>query len=251
MRDIERIRTMVKLQELFRRQRNIHLLYKDEEMKLEKFQRDNNVLIGNREDVDSATKEMDKKINEELGTRDEINKRITSLEEGKDKIKIARQLKSWEKEMERMQQELSLVQAQIDYDTSKQLELKGEIERLDERIEENNNKILELKNHIDSVKEENKGELEEIDNETSDLKSTLEDSQFIDYFMSMLSKTDGNAIVEVEEDSCSGCNVVLPTYLQGELGPDLTEDQVELYQCPHCFRYLYYPEWTEVAVSEV
>lgn len=246
MQDLERIKKLVALQHLYLRHKEINNLYQEEESKLDKLTRDNDVLKTNHSDLGINIKEMDKKINEELGKKDEINKRITSLDEGKDKIKIARQLKSWEKEMERMQQELSLIQAQIDYDMTKQLEMKNELERLVTRIAENEEKMSEFKKHIDSIKDEHREELDNIDRENKEIKDAVGDTQFLDYFKSMLHKTKGNAIVLVEEDSCAGCNVVLPTYLQGELGPELAPEVISMEQCPHCFRYLYYSEWLDL-----
>ncbi len=250
MQDLDRIKKLVSLQELYLRTRDINDLYREEEAKLDKLTRDNDVLVSNRDDIVINIKEMDKKINEELGKRDEINKRINSLDDGKDKIKIARQLKSWEKEMERMQQEQSLIQAQIDYDSSKHVELTNELERLNNRIAENEEKIKELSDHINAIKEEHKDELQAISTESEAINNDIGDTQFLDYFNSMLNKTKGHAIVLVEEDSCSGCNVVLPTYLQGELGPELSPEQITMEQCPHCFRYMYYSEWTELESSK-
>ncbi len=249
MQDLDRIKKLVALQHLYLRSKEINNLYQEEESKLEKLTRDSDVLKSNREDIEINIKEMDKKINEELGKKDEINKRITSLDDGKDKIKIARQLKSWEKEMERMQQEQSLIQAQIDYDMTKQLDMKNELERLIVRIAENEEKMSDLKKHIDTIKDEHREELDSIETENNEIKAAIGDTQFLDYFRSMLQKSKGNAIVLVEEDSCSGCNVVLPTYLQGELGPELNSESISMEQCPHCFRYLYYSEWLELETS--
>ena len=123
MENIERIERLVVFQNLFNREKEIKELYSEEEKKLEKVRIENESLDSIQADMNVNLQEMNKKINEEVIKRDEINKRINSLNEGKDKIKIARQIKSWEKEMEKQQQELSLIQAQIDYDTSNMLSL--------------------------------------------------------------------------------------------------------------------------------
>lgn len=244
MTDMEQIKQLVELQDLFNRQSEINNLYNEQETKLQRIHKDNEALSNTISDIGVNIREMEKKINEELGKRDEINKRIASLEDGKDKIKIARQLKSWEKEMEKMQQELSLIQAQIDYDTSKDTELKNEQTRIQDRINENSGSAENLQGEIDNIKSSHKDELADIEGRIVGIKSQFEVA-FIDYFYRMLGKTRGNAIVIVEGDACSGCNIVLPTELQGDLGPELPSEEYNIVQCPHCFRYLYYREWLE------
>jgi hypothetical protein len=238
MTDIERIEKLIELQNLFNRKMEINNLYKEEEQKRDKLIADTESLIQTKGDIQINYNEMNKKINEEIGKRDEINKRIESLEEGKNKIKIARQLKSWEKEMERMQQELSLIQAQINYDSSKQVEMSNELDRIQAKIQENEEKTRGLQSHIDTIKSEHQGELESIEARHNELYEKFE-VQFVDYFESMLVKTKGMAIVELDGDACSGCNIILPTQLQGDMGYHLSAELTKLLQCPHCFRYLY------------
>ncbi len=244
MENIGRIKNLVQLQVLFNREKEIRNLYAEEEKKMDKVKLENESLLVTENEIKMNINEMEKKINEELGKRDEINKRINSLDEGKDKIKIARQIKSWEKEMEKQQQEQSLIQAQIDYDTTKQLEMKTELEKIVTKSEENIKKIAELEEHINSIKKEYKKELDKTQKDQNKLRIDF-DLQFIEYYESLLKKTKGTAIVEVEQDACSGCYTVLPTNLQGELGEDLPSENIDLYQCPHCFRYLYYKVWLE------
>ncbi|OHD54717.1 MAG: hypothetical protein A2Y33_01715 [Spirochaetes bacterium GWF1_51_8] len=249
MTSLEQVKKLVELQNLFNREKEIKELYKEQEGKLNKVVRENDNLVQTRGDIELNIKEMDKKINEEIGKRDEINTRITNLDEGKDKIKIVRQIKSWEKEMEKMQQEQSLIQAQIEYDTSKQMEYKTEFERLTQKIEENGGRIAEFQKEIDAIKEQHSSELNDIGTTTLDIRRAFA-IQFIDYFESMLNKTGGHGIVGVEDDACSGCNTVLPTALQGDLGADIRPEDIELHQCPHCFRYLFFEEWLELVEEE-
>jgi hypothetical protein len=211
---------------------------------MEKVKIENEALLVTDNEIQTNINEMNKKINEELGKRDEINKRIKSLDDGKDKIKIARQIKSWEKEMEKQQQELSLIQAQIDYDTAKQVEMRTELDKITEKAAENNAKITELDEHISAIKKEYKKELDKTQKDQNKLRAEF-DLQFIEYYESLIKKTAGTAIVEVEQDACAGCYTVLPTNLQGELGEDLKPENIDIHQCPHCFRYLYYKSWLE------
>ena len=112
------------------------------------------------------------------------------------------------------------------------------------KIDENNKKIAELEAHINSIMDEHKNELEDIENKKNQIRTDF-DIQFIEYFESLLKKTKGTAIVEVDQDACAGCYTIMPTILQGELGEDLNIKDIEIYQCPHCFRYLYYKSWLD------
>jgi hypothetical protein len=244
MENITRIKNLVQLQVLYNRENEIKNFYSEEEKKMEKVKIENESLLITDNEIQTNVNEMNKKINEELGKRDEINKRINSLDEGKDKIKIARQIKSWEKEMEKQQQELSLIQAQIDYDTAKQLEMKGELDKITAKVKENNDRIAEFEEHINSIKKEYKKELDKTQKDQNKLRAEF-DLQFIEYYEALIKKTVGTAIVEVEQDACAGCYTVLPTNLQGELGEELKTEDIDIHQCPHCFRYLYYKSWLE------
>jgi len=244
MTDLETIKHLVRLQELFNRKREIQGLYRDPEQKYNKISRDYTSLSSTYQDVAMNAEEMDKKIAEQNSKLEEINSRISALEEGKDKIKIARQLKSWEKEMEKMSQEQSLLNAQIEYDSSKVEEMHGEADRINNKLEEQKTKMDEYQEHIEGVKTEYAEEIQDIDEKSLEIERLFE-PQFSDYFIAMLTKTQGSAIVTVDEDSCTGCNIILPTLLQGDLGPELTPDQIKIHQCPHCFRYLYYEEWLD------
>jgi len=245
MENVERIERLVKLQSLYNREKEIKNLYKEEEKKHDKLMVENNSLQMSKNDIEINIHEMHKKVNEEIGKRDDINKRINSLNDGKDKIKIARQVKSWEKEMERQQQELSLIQAQIDYDSSKQSEMKVELDKIVVKLDDNNKKVNDLVNQINVIKEKYKDELKDIDKDKIKIRDEF-DIQFVEYFEALLIKTCGSAIVEIDDEACLGCYTILPTMLQGELGPDLTIKNIELYQCPHCFRYLYYKQWLKL-----
>lgn len=236
------IKELVYLQDLFNQETEIKKLYNEEESKLNRLEFEKKQTIENKAELEFHIKELEKLLNEELGKRDEINKRINSLNEAKDKIKVARQIKSWEKEMERQEQELKAVQYQIDYNTGILIEKKNEVEKLDNKINELNKKINEINNKIEEIKEKHKDDLQKIETERAKIIKEY-DIQFIEYFLSLLEKTNGHAIVEVDIDACSGCYTILPTMLQGELGPDLKKEDIDLYQCPHCARFLFYKEW--------
>ncbi len=242
MTNIERLRKLLEFQQIYLKKKHIYSLYAEQEKKAKELTLENERLKEQLEELRINIEEMDKKISEEEAKKSEILGKIKSLEEAKEKIKVARQMRSWEKDMEKQKQELSIVQAQLDYDISKLNEMKEEATSLETTISENEKKIKENLDFVEYVKEENKKELSETEEKEKDIKEDF-DLQFIEYFEALLRKTDGNALVEVERDACSGCYTILPTALQGEIGENVPIDEIQILQCPNCFRFLYHPSW--------
>ncbi|MGC8765776.1 MAG: zinc ribbon domain-containing protein [Brevinematia bacterium] len=242
MTNLERLRKLLEFQEVYLKKKHIHSLYAEEEKKAKELMVENEGLKEQLEELRINIEEMNKKISEEESKKKELLDKISSLEEAKEKIKVARQMRSWEKDMEKQKQELSIVQAQIDYDTSKLNEMKEEFSSLEATILENEKKIKENLDFVETVKEDNKAELSETEAKEKEIKEDF-DLQFIEYFEALLKKTDGNALVEVEREACSGCYTILPTALQGEIGENVPPDEIQIIQCPNCFRFLYHSSW--------
>ncbi|MCX7820092.1 MAG: hypothetical protein N2258_00260 [Brevinematales bacterium] len=242
MTNLERLQKLVEFQQVFLQKKHIYSLYAEEEKKAKILSEENQKLISQLNDLKVNIEEMEKKISEENSKKDEIVKKINDLEEAKEKIKVARQMRSWEKDMEKQKQELSIVQAQIDYDSAKLEEMKKNFSHLDNLIKENQQKIDELVAFADKIKSEHKEEIAQNQAKENEIKEDF-DVQFIEYFEALLNKTEGNALVEVEGEACSGCYTILPTSLQGEIGENVPVDEIQILQCPNCFRFLYHSSW--------
>lgn len=242
MTNLERLQKLLEFQQVFLKKKHIHSLYVEDEKKAKVLIEENKKFISQLNELKVNIEQMERKIAEESSKKDEIVKKIADLEEAKEKIKVARQMRSWEKDMEKQKQELSIVQAQIDYDSAKLEEMKKSFSHLDNLIKENQSKIDEYISFADKVKEENKEEIEKNQAKENEIKEDF-DIQFIEYFEALLNKTEGNAIVEVEGEACSGCYTILPTSLQGEIGEHVPVDEIQILQCPNCFRFLYHSAW--------
>ncbi len=242
MTNLERLQKLVEFQQVYQKKIYIHSLYAEEEKKANSLTKENERLEKNLNDLKINISEMERKIVEETNRRDEINKKIKELEDSKEKIKVARQMRSWEKDMEKQKQELSIIQAQIDYDTTKLEEMKKELSSVENTIKDNQTKIDEYVAIATKVKEEHHEEIELIETKEREIKEDF-DIQFIEYYEALLRKTEGNALVAVEGDACSGCYTILPTSLQGEIGENVPVDEIQILQCPNCFRFLYHASW--------
>lgn len=243
---LDKIKKLVEYQRLFNREQEIRKKYAEEEKKMDRLLADNAKLVARKNDLEMNIYATQKKLEEEQQKKAQLEERIRKLDEDKDKVKITRQIKAWEKEMENLQQDLNMIIHQIDYETRKQSDTLLELNQVNAAMAENDAKIKALRETIASIEAEYKDELLYIDQTKKNMASEF-DLSVIEYFDLLLQKTKGHAIVSVlDSDTCSGCYTILPTMIQGEIGPNLPVEEIELQQCPHCFRFLYYPEWLDL-----
>lgn len=243
---LDKIKKLVEYQKLYNREQEIRKKYKDEEKKMEKLLADNATLVSRKNDLEMNIYATQKKLEEEQQKKEQLEKRLHDLDENKDKVKITRQIKAWEKEMETLQQDLNMIIHQIEYETKKQSYTLNELNLVNTKMVENDAKIKAMKETIATIEAEHKPELSYISETKQNIAAEF-DLSIIEYFDLLLKKTKGQAIVSVlDGDTCSGCYTILPTMIQGEIGPELPQEEIELQQCPHCFRFLYYPEWLEI-----
>jgi len=242
---LDKIKKLLEYQKLYNREQEIRRKYAEEEKKMERLLADNARLVARKNDLEMNIYATQKKLEDEQAKKEQLEQRIRELDENKDKVKITRQIKAWEKEMETLQQDLNMIIHQIDYETKKQSDTIGELNMVNASMVDNDAKIKALREAIAAIEAEHKDELVYIAETKKNIASEF-DISIIEYFELLLQKTRGNAIVSVlDGDTCSGCYTILPTMIQGEIGPNLAPEDIELQQCPHCFRFLYYPEWVE------
>ena len=146
------------------------------------------------------------------------------------------------KQLTHLNEEVEEVKKQIeDYETSL-LELMEEVESLkvevgnlefeyNERKKKLKSVINDENDRIDCFKSEIKNEQNEIDNLIISIEKDLLEKY------NKLKQTKGKAIVEVIDDKCTGCNMVIPTLLSSKL-----KSSREIVQCDNCNRILYYNE---------
>ncbi|NPV39473.1 MAG: hypothetical protein HPY78_09400 [Brevinematales bacterium] len=242
---LDKIKKLVEYQRLYNREQEIRRKYAEEEKKMERLLADNAKLVARKNDLEMNIYATQKKLEDEQQKKAQIEQRIKDLDENKDKVKITRQIKAWEKEMETLQQDLNMIIHQIDYETKKQSDTLEELNQINASMAENDAKIKALRETIAAIEAEHRDELVFISETKKNIASEF-DVSVIEYVDLLLEKTKGMAIVSVlDGDTCSGCYTILPTMIQGEIGPNLPVEEIELQQCPHCFRFLYYPEWLE------
>lgn len=237
---LSRIRNIIRWQDLYQEKRAILAIYEDDENKLSKLKHDNEAALINKERLEEQHRALSEKISAEETKLDDILNKIESMEKDRDNLKMARQIKSWEKDMEKYTQDREILEAQLYYDKSKIGDIAQDLELVLETLSTSLSEIKELETSLVDVKSKTANQKETIEKEMTTISSEF-DAHFTEYFNRLLIKNNGIVMAIVEDDSCSGCNILLPTSYHGGDTTQESEDSA-LPQCPNCFRYLYYNE---------
>ncbi|MGL4394529.1 MAG: hypothetical protein ACRCS8_04825 [Brevinema sp.] len=240
MNRLTRIRNIIRWQELYQNKRSILAIYEDDETRLEKLKNDSQSGIANQERLETQHNALAEKIASEESRLDEILNKIEMMEKDRDNLKMARQIKSWEKDMEKYSQDREILEAQLYYDKSKISDTAQELETVGQSLSSSSETIVELEKSLTAVKAETASQMNKIETEMLTISKEF-DAHFAEYFERLLLKNKGVVMAVVEDDSCSGCNILLPTSYHGGDTLQDSEDSA-LPQCPNCFRYLYYSE---------
>ena len=237
---ISRIQNIIRWQDLYKERKIIVATYEGSEQKLLKLREDCDLAQSNKTKLTEFSTSLSEKITQEETRLDHILTQIDNMEKDRDNLKMSRQIKSWEKDMDKYSQDRAVIEAQFYYDKSKMGDITQEIETIEVNIATYTTEISELEKEINSLKSKTKKERESIEAGITAI-STEFDTHFVEYFDRLLAKNKGVVMAEIEDDSCSGCNILLPTsYHGGDTIQDI--DDSALLQCPNCFRYLYYTE---------
>ncbi|MGL4367677.1 MAG: hypothetical protein ACRCTQ_05315 [Brevinemataceae bacterium] len=237
---ISRIHNIIRWQELYQSKKVILSTYENDEIKLADLTGEFNFASKEKQKLEEQSEILSTKITKEEERLNNILNRIDEMESDRENLKMVRQIKSWEKEIEKLSQDREVLEAQLYYDKSRMGDIVQEIDKLSEQIGDCTKGMAECEKILNEFKLQTKDERERIESEIETISSQF-DSHFAEYFERLLSKNNGIVMAVVEEDSCSGCNILLPTsYHDTDILQD--EEDSSLLQCPNCFRYLYFSE---------
>ncbi len=230
---LSRIQNIIRWQELYRQKKSLVAVYESSEIRLAKLKEDHDSAIREQSKLSELQETLSQKVIQEEERLDHILNQIEEMEKDRDNLKMSRQIKSWEKDMDRYVQDRSVVEAQFYYDKSKVGDIVQELETLQNNINRYMEEIETLETDINAIKAETKDEREAVESEMEGISSQF-DAQFVQYLDRLLERNKGIVMAEIEEDSCSGCNILLPTSYHGG---DLNDvDDLDLLQCPNCIQ---------------
>lgn len=235
---ISRIRSIIRWQDLFKEKREIVQTYESKEKELNQLKESLEISVANKIKLTDQNDALTSKVLQEESQMDHIIDAINALENDKDNLKVTRQIRSWEKDMERYSQEREILEAQLCYDKSKIDDITQELANIETNFLIQSSEIKKLDTEITNIKHSKKGDCDRIDGAMCEISAQF-DANFVGYFIRLLSKNSGSVTAMIEQDSCSGCHILLPTSFHGGDTLQDAEDSA-LLQCPNCFRYLYY-----------
>lgn len=237
MEHLDRIKAMIAWQDLYKTQRNILATYEDEEKKLDKLYIELNHNKKVKDDFLNQKAALEEKISTENAKLEYIINQITSMESERDHLKMARQIKSWEKDMEKHVQDREVIEAQYFYDKSKLGDINQYLEELNEKVTNIQSEISHIEKILNSAKAQTADERQQIETQIKEIASKF-DTHFVEYFERLLLKNKGAVMSLIEKDACSECNIQLPSSFCG--GQEMQDkEDASLLQCPNCFCYLY------------
>ena len=185
-------------------------------------------------------KQNNDKIKKTSNTLDKLNYELTEIENNlySGTVSDLKQLDYMDKESRRLKEETNNIELEI-LSLMEDIEhLKKVVEEIEYNYEKTKNKFklykIELENKFNKLKEEEVIEVEQINNIMIKLgKNIIE-------LYSKIKKNKGYALAEVFNDECSGCHMIIPTYLLNKV-----KNEQVLLQCENCGRILYYNKMVE------
>lgn len=186
-------------------------------------------------DLKFRLKDAEKKLNKNNSTLKDLDFKLDETEKElyEGNISDLRQLGYLDKEREVLRQQIDEKEIEILSQMEEMEELKKEFIEIEKDFEtlkiEYRRLIEQYKELIEQFKQKAKKEAEEKEK----ILTQIGEKIFNKY--AQLKKIKGNAIVQIIDYKCSGCNVVLPTIVVDRL-----KFNSEIVHCENCGRILYY-----------
>lgn len=186
---------------------------------------------------------LEKKKRDKERNIKEIESKIEKLKSRSSEIKTNKEYQAYIKEVELMQQELSKVEDELLLIMESIDQSKKTIETKKSKVQEEEKRFEDHKNKLEIEKRDKLEEINLLQNKRQKLVSQLKDEIYQRY-ISLLKSTRGQAVVEVKDEICHGCNLHIPPQQYVEI-----KSNKEIHTCPQCGRFLYYKKPKEVSVS--
>ena len=192
-------------------------------------------LENNIKEKNTILKKNDNKINKTNNILEQLNYELMEIEKNlySGTVTDLKQLDYMDKESRRLKEDKNNIELEILSVMEDNENLKKVVEEIDYEYVKIKNKLksykIDIENKLNKLKQEEGIEVEQINNIVTKLdKSTIE-------LYERTKKTKGYALAEVYNDECSGCHMIIPTYLLNKV-----KNEQGLFQCENCSRILYY-----------
>lgn len=187
----------------------------------------------------SALEKRKKEKDRDIG---EFDAKITKLRGKTSEIKTNKEYQAYIKEVENMQKELDKAEDELLYIMESLDESKKIIELKRAKVKEEEEKLEAIKRKIELEKTKGEEELKFLMDKRKKFSNKIE-KDYYDLYMNLLKVCKGQAVVEVRDEICYGCNLHIPPQQYVKI-----KNSSEFSSCPQCRRILYYKKPEEAAV---
>ena len=178
-------------------------------------------------------KSLNIKYNDTFHERSEVEKKIELTNTHKEHEAIMKEIDNLRKVEKEFYDSRNI--------TSKTIEdLSAVIAALEEEINAIQNKVNEDEAVINTLTSEKEARIAELDGQINDLINNNIDPALFKKFSNIVKNKDGVGIVDIEDQVCNGCHMILPKQFVNDVR--LNE---ETKFCPYCSRILYYSDGAE------
>lgn len=185
---------------------------------------------------------LEKKKREKERDIEELDIKITKLRGKTSEIKTNKEYQAYIKEVEKMQKDLNRAEDEFLFIMESLDEAKKIIELKKAKVKEEERKLEEIKNILELDKIKGEEELKFLLKKRKELTSRIEKDVY-NLYISLLKACNGQAVVEVRDEICNGCNLHIPPQQYVEI-----KNNKEISACPQCRRILYYKKQEETLI---
>ncbi len=230
----QEIDKLLKLQEIDLQIDKLEKLLKTIPEEIENLKKEKENLIFKLEKLNNDIKHAQARKKEKELDIQTYEDRILKIQEALNRVKTNEEYKSLLREKAQLEEAIMEIEDEI-------ISIMEEIEKLSKEKEELEEKLKVEKEEIERKIKEKEEYLKQIGEELSKLKEErkklaeeIEESLLSKY--ELIKKKRGSKVIAiVEDDTCSGCYMIIPPKIYSSLVKG-----EQLLNCPHCGRFLYY-----------
>lgn len=191
-------------------------------------------IIGYQTRIQKFQNEIDALENEIEARKDrkrEADKLIAKYKDQQMNVRNNREYEALSKEIESEELEIQLSDKKIKDAGIKIEQVKGEIERTNEILEDRDKDLTLKKTELDNIMQESEGEESKLMKDREKQSKGIEERLLRSYNKIRTNVTNGLAVVMVKRNACGGCFAIVPPQRQAEI-----REKKKIIVCEHCGR---------------
>jgi len=236
----EQLRLIIELQSI---DTNIISIRKNIEIIPLKIANDQKELKSAQQSYESALKDLqalEKKKKEKERNIEELDIKMTKLKGKVSEIKTNKEYQAYLKEIDNMTKDISRAEDDVLSIMESIDEFKKVVELKKNRMKEEEKELEDIKNKLELEKTKCDENLQLLLQKRKELVGSIK-KDIYEQYINLLKTHNGQAVVEVKDEICYGCNLHIPPQQYVQI-----KNNKEIFACPQCHRILYYKKQEEL-----